>query len=206
VIYLARHGETDWNREGRYQGQQESDLTDTGVAQAQAFAQALAAQGITRVIASPLRRCIDSSAPLANALGVTLETDRDLIEIGHGHWEGKLRAQIEREDPARWKMWREHPESVVFLGGESLRAVDLRWRAFVERLGNADNVAIVTHDVIVRIAILRATQRPLAALWEPRVLNGGYASFRGGGSWELADECVDAHLGTLIVDPAAQAL
>jgi phosphoserine phosphatase len=206
LIIVARHGETDWNREGRYQGQRESRLTDTGVAQANALAQALATQRITRVIASPLARCVESAQPLARAFGLAVETDPDLLEIGHGTWEGRLRTEIEREDPARWKMWREHPESVVFLGGESLRAVDLRWRALVQRLGDADNVAIVTHDVIVRIAILRATQRPLAALWEPRVLNGGYASFRGGASWELVDECVDAHLGSLIVDTAAQAL
>ncbi|HTZ55311.1 MAG TPA: histidine phosphatase family protein [Candidatus Acidoferrum sp.] len=206
MIYVARHGETDWNREGRYQGQRESHLTQTGDAQAGALAQALAQERITRVIASPLARCVETAAPLARALGVTVETDRDLIEIAHGSWEGRLRAEIERDDPQTLQQWREHPQLVQFEGGESLHDVAHRWRAFMQRLGDADDVAIVTHDVIVRLAILAALERPLAHLWEAHVTNGAYARFRGRGSWELLDACVDAHLGTLIVDTAAQAL
>ncbi len=206
MIYVARHGETDWNREGRYQGQRESRLTETGAAQARALAGALAKERIARVIASPLERCVASAQPLALALGVTLETDRDLIEIAHGNWEGRLRAEIERSDAQTMRMWREHPQLVQFEQGESLADVEHRWRRFVHRLGDSDGVAIVTHDVIVRLAILAATQRPLATLWKPRVLNGGYARFRGGGSWELLDACVDAHLAGLTVDTTAQAL
>jgi phosphoserine phosphatase len=206
VIYIVRHGETDWNREGRYQGQRESQLTEKGHAQARALAAALAQERITRVIASPLARCTESARPLAAARGVAIETDPDLIEIAHGTWEGCLRGEIERKDPHTMQLWREHPHLVQFEGGESLRDVEHRVCGFVERLGNADNVAIVTHDVIVRLAILRATQRPLAQLWDTPVRNGAYARFRGGGSWELLDACVDAHLGDLIVDTATQAL
>ncbi len=206
MIYVARHGETDWNREGRYQGQRESKLTGTGIAQAGALADALARKRITRVIVSPLARCVETAQPLALRLGVALETDRDLLEIAHGTWEGRLRSAIEREEPAEMRTWREHPDRIHFSGGESLAQVNDRWRAFVQRLEHAGGVAIVTHDVIVRLAILGATGAPLAALWEPRVVNGGYAVFRGGGSWELLDACVDAHLGALTVDTATQAL
>lgn len=206
MIYVARHGETDWNREGRYQGQRESALTPTGVAQGRALAAALAKERVTRVIASPLARCVDTARPLAQAWNVPLEIDPALIEIAHGSWEGRLRAEIEREDPQTMRLWREHPQLVQFEGGESLHDVEHRWRAFVERLVNADGVAIVTHDVIVRLAILGATQRPLAQLWDAQVRNGGYARFAGGGSWELLDACVDAHLGELAVDTTAQAL
>lgn len=205
-VFVARHGETDWNRQGRYQGQRESQLTQTGVAQANALAQALATERVTRVIASPLTRCVESAQSLARALGAEVETDTDLLEIAHGTWEGRLRSEIERDDAETMRLWREHPHLVQFEGGETLHDVAHRWRTFVDRLDTTDNIAIVTHDVIVRIAILTATQRPLAALWEPRVVNGGFARFRGGGSWELLDGCVDAHLGSLIVDTAAQAL
>jgi broad specificity phosphatase PhoE len=206
VLYVARHGETDWNREGRYQGQRESQLTDIGTAQAHALAEALAPERITRVIASPLARCLDTARPLAQRLKVALESDAALIEIAHGTWEGRLRSAIERDEPAAIQMWRDQPERVHFEGGESLAQVDDRWRAFVRRLGDADGVAIVTHDVIVRLAILSSTGAPLSELWKPRVVNGGYAVFRGGGSWELLDACVDTHLGTLTVDTASQAL
>ncbi len=206
MIYVARHGETDWNREGRYQGQRESQLTPTGWAQAEALATALAREPITRVIASPLARCVDSARSLAHALVVPLEIEPDLLEIAHGTWEERLRSDIERDDAQTMRLWREHPQLVQFEDGESLRDVEHRWRAFVRRLDDADGVAIVTHDVIVRLAILTASQRPLAQLWEPRVVNGGYARFTGGGSWQLVDACVDAHLGGLAVDTTAQAL
>jgi broad specificity phosphatase PhoE len=206
VLYVARHGETDWNREGRYQGQRESQLTDIGTAQAHALAEALAPERITRVIASPLARCLDTARPLAQRLKVALESDAALIEIAHGTWEGRLRADVERDDEQTMRLWREHPHLVQFDGGESLHDVEHRWRAFAQRLGDADDVAIVTHDVIVRCAILGAMRRPLAQLWDARVRNGAYACFRGGGSWELLDACVDAHLGDLVVDTATQAL
>lgn len=206
MIYVARHGETDWNREGRYQGRRDSHLTPTGTAQARALAAALAKERITRVIASPLARCVESARPLAEAHGVVIETDPDLIEIAHGTWEGRLRAEVERDDEQTMRLWREHPHLVQFDGGESLHDVEHRWQAFARRLGDADDVAIVTHDVIVRCAILGAMRRPLAHLWDARVRNGAYARFRGGGSWELLDACVDAHLGDLLVDTATQAL
>jgi phosphoserine phosphatase len=206
VIYVARHGETGWNREGRYQGRRESHLTQTGEAQARALGNALAKERVARVIASPLARCIETAQPLADALGIALETDPDLVEIAHGTWEGRLKTDIERDDAATLRLWREHPQLVQFDGGESLQDVVYRWRACTKRLGSADNVAIVTHDVIVRLAILGAQQRPLARLWEPCVTNGAYARFRGSGSWELVDACVDAHLAGLVVDTTAQAL
>jgi probable phosphoglycerate mutase len=206
MIYVARHGETDWNREGRYQGQRESQLTDLGIAQAGFLAAGLAKEApIRRVIASPLARCVETARPIAEIFGVSIETDPDLIEIAHGTWEGRLRTEIERDDPEMMRAWRETPNVVRFEGGESLADVDRRWRAFLHRLGDADRTVIVTHDVIVRLAILAATGRGLAQLWEPRVVNAGYARFRGGGSWELLDECVDAHL-PFAIDTAAQAL
>jgi len=205
VIYLARHGETGWNREGRYQGRQESTLTQTGVAQAEALANALKERNIVRVISSPLGRCVETAQPLAHRLGIEIETDGDLIEIAHGTWEGRLRSEIERDDPDTLRRWREQPDQVHFEGGESLAEVAARWERFAAGLGNEDRVAVVTHDVIARVAILAATQRPLAQLWQPRVVNGGYAEFVPG-SWTVVRECVDEHLGDLAVDTRAQAL
>jgi len=205
MIYVARHGETDWNRAGRYQGRRESNLTATGRAQAEALADALGSAAITRVISSPLGRCVQTAWPLARRLGLAVETEPLLMEIAHGTWEGRLRTDLQREDPERMRQWKEEPEIVTFEGGESVAQVDARWRAFMAKLGDADGVAVVTHDVVVRLAIIDARGEPLAALWKPHVVNGGYAEFRGGGSWELLGY-VTAHLGALQVDTASQAL
>jgi phosphoserine phosphatase len=206
ILYVARHGETDWNREGRYQGRRESTLTETGRAQARALAQTLASHPIDRVIASPLRRCVETAVPLAELLRVEVETDDRLVEIAHGDWEGRLRAEIEQIDAEMMRQWRAQPELVQFRGGESLADVESRWQSFSQSLRDGGQLAVVTHDVMVRLAILDATRRRLSALWRPRVINGGYAVLSLGGLPILLEECVDTHLQGLLVDSRTQAL
>jgi broad specificity phosphatase PhoE len=207
-VYVARHGETDWNAEGRYQGQLESQLTALGRRQAVALAQALSTSGVKRVVASPLARCVETARPLAAALGIDVETDPLLLEIGHGTWEGRLRRDLEREDPARMAAWTRNPAGVRFEGGESLADVAARWRTFTESsLGKNEDAVVVTHDVLVRIAVLLATGRDLDRLWEPRVQNGGYARFDvTPAGWRLLDECRDGHLTGMLADTSRQAL
>ncbi len=208
LAYVARHGETDWNREGRYQGQLESTLTQLGRTQAAALASALAKSGARRVISSPLARCVQTALPVAAALGVDVETDARLLEIAHGTWEGRLRVEIERADAGRMRAWMHEPASVRFEGGESLDDVAARWLAFTSSLaGKNEDVVIVTHDVLVRIAVLLASGRPLTRLWEPRVQNGGYACLSVcSPRWEAVDECRDEHLEGIRADTARQAL
>jgi len=206
-VYVARHGETDWNRAGRYQGQRESQLTELGEAQAQALAVALAGTSASRVISSPLQRCVQTALPIARRLSAAAETDPRLLEIAHGRWEGRLRDEIERDDAARMEAWRDRPQTVTFEEGESLAAVAARWRGFAAALPGNNDLVVVTHDVVVRLAILNAGNRPLSDLWKPRVENGGYALFEvREGAWFLLEECHDAHLGTLLADTSGQAL
>ncbi|HVA33035.1 MAG TPA: histidine phosphatase family protein, partial [Candidatus Baltobacteraceae bacterium] len=176
-VYVVRHGETQWNREGRYQGQRESELSELGRRQADALAVDLSSSDAGRVVASPLARCTQTAAAIARALHLRVQTDPRLIEIAHGTWEGRLRSEIERDEPQRMREWREDPQLVRFEGGESLGDVDTRWRRFAASLPGDTNAIVVTHDVVVRLAILNAMRAPLADLWKPRVENGGYALF-----------------------------
>lgn len=206
-LYVARHGETDWNYDGRYQGQRESTLTQLGRRQAHALAGALAGSKPARIVASPLQRCVETARELAGRLQLPVETDVRLLEIAHGTWEGRLREEIEQTDGERMRAWREAPHTVTFAGGESLADVDSRWRAFADSLPGHNDVVVVTHDVLVRLAILSATHRSGAELWKPRVRNGGYAVFdKAPAGWDLVEECHDAHLDGLLADPSRQAL
>lgn len=205
ILYVARHGETTWNREGRYQGQRESVLTALGREQAAALGTALGNRPLDAVYASPLARCMET----AHALGRQAIADARLLEIAHGSWEGRLRDDVARDDEARFTDWRAHPERVRFEGGESLNEVLARWRSFAAMLEAtpAREVAAVTHDVLVRLAILDASDRGISELWEPRVVNGGYATLeRTAGRWRVREECVDTHLSGILVDTAHQAL
>ncbi len=118
-----------------------------------------------------------------------------------------MRDEVEREDAARMRAWRTAPHEVRFEGGESLADVDARWRSFMASRPDDADAIVVTHDVLVRLAILAATNRPLAQLWEPHAENAAYAMFEvNDGRWRLLTECTTEHLGGLRADISRQAL
>ncbi len=206
-VYVARHGETTWNLAGRYQGRLESELSPLGVRQALALADAVQRAAVGRIVSSPLRRCTATAQPAADSLGLRVETDQGLIEIAHGTWEGRLRGEIAANDPERYRAWRGDPAHVQFEHGENLTQVCDRWRGFAASFAPAAPALVVTHDAVVRVALVDATSRTLDDFWSTRVENGAYASFDvHDGRWTLVDECVADHLGALRAPVEGQAL
>jgi phosphoserine phosphatase len=207
IIRIARHGETTWNAVGRYQGRLETPLSPLGQAQARALAGALRDTGIRRIISSPLARCVQTALPLSSFTGVPIETEPLLLEIAHGTWEGRYRDEIARNEPVLYYEWREHPERVRFVGGESLEDVAKRWREFVATFDPSVDSLLMTHDIVVRLAVLERTGRDIRDLRHIRALNGAYAEFVvDAEGWNLVAECVDDHLEGLAADPERQAL
>ncbi len=213
-IYLARHGETTWNVAGRYQGRLESALSERGCEQAKMLAAAFGAKRRaedvvpTRIISSPLQRCVQTVVPLADALGLTVETDERLIEIGHGDWEGLLRDEIIARDGETYALWRSRPSVVRFEGGESLQDVADRWAAFARDIAARDEVTLVaSHDAVVRIALLALQNRPLDDLWNVPVENAAFAVIeREHGALVLREASRVEHLAELRASIAGQAL
>ena len=169
-ILLARHGETPWNAEGRYQGQIDIPLSPVGEGQANALGQRLKDVRIDRAVASPLSRAqLTARLALGDARADMLQTDSDLQEIAHGEWEGLLASEIQQKDPARLLAWREEPENVLMPGGESLRQVlDRSWRGLAratEGLGEDDTLLVVAHDAVNRVLLCRILGLPIARLW-----------------------------------------
>lgn len=109
MIYLCRHGQTEWNRERRLQGQAEADLTPLGRLQAAAMADLLrdlttrAPPADWRIVASPLRRTRDTAQAIADRLGLEVAFDDRLKELTVGDWEGRLYADVQRENPEAFK-------------------------------------------------------------------------------------------------------
>ncbi|MBB1088334.1 histidine phosphatase family protein [Lysobacter sp. SG-8] len=170
-VLLARHGETPWNAEGRYQGQEDIPLSPVGEGQARALGDRLRALGITRAVASPLSRARTTAALALGERGDLLTTDAGLMEIGHGEWEGLLASEIHERDPERLKAWREAPETVQMPGegGESLQQVfDRAWPALVraaEGLGPEDTLLVVAHDAVNRVILCHLLGIPFRRLW-----------------------------------------
>jgi broad specificity phosphatase PhoE len=206
-VFIARHGETTWNIAGRYQGRRESPLSPLGVAQAMALAAALAAYPLKRVISSPLARCVDSALPVAQHCGLPLEREPLLTEVAHGTWEGRYRDELAANDPVRYRQWRREPEIVQFENGESIRDVLDRWRRFVAGFEVLGDTLLMTHDAVIRVALVDRLQKPLSEFWRARVLNGAYAWFEVENQrWRFVEECVSEHLSGLVADPSTQAL
>ena len=172
-ILLARHGETPWNAEGRYQGQTDIPLSPVGLAQATALGERLKGVRIARAVASPLARAQDT-ARLALGAGREhlLGVDADLQEIAHGEWEGLLAGEIHDKDPARLRAWREEPDTVLMPGGESLRMLLERgWRGLAraaEGLGADDTLLVMAHDAVNRVILCKVLGLPLGKLWSFR--------------------------------------
>ncbi|PWB26191.1 histidine phosphatase family protein [Stenotrophomonas sp. SPM] len=169
-ILLARHGETPWNAEGRYQGQIDIPLSPIGEAQAQALGARLASVDITRAVASPLSRAqLTAQLALGADRAAMLQTEPELQEIAHGEWEGLLASEINEKDPSRLKAWREEPDTVLMPGGESLRLVlERSWRGLAraaEGLGEHDTLLVVAHDAVNRVILCKVFGLPISRLW-----------------------------------------
>ena len=171
-ILLARHGETPWNAEGRYQGQEDIPLSEVGIAQANALGKRLADLQIDRAVASPLSRATRTAQlALGEARAPQLLFDEGLKEIGHGEWEGLLASEIHARDPQRLQAWRDAPDTVQMpgAGGESLQQVlDRAWPAVARAcagLGQEDTLLVVAHDAVNRVLLCRILGVPLSKLW-----------------------------------------
>lgn len=168
-ILLARHGETPWNAEGRYQGQEDIPLSPVGEAQAAALARRLRELPINRAVASPLVRARRTAEIALGDRAGMLTTDAGFLEIAHGEWEGLLASEINARDPERMRAWREAPHEVLMPGGESLQhVIDRAWPALeraTQGLGDADTLLVVAHDAVNRVLLCRVLGLPLSKLW-----------------------------------------
>jgi len=104
-LVLARHGETDYNRHGRWQGHLDIPLNEAGRRQAAALAEALRGERLDAVFTSDLARARHTAAVVADRLGLQLEVDARLRERRFGAWEGLSSAEIARLHPIDWERW-----------------------------------------------------------------------------------------------------
>jgi broad specificity phosphatase PhoE len=146
-LLVWRHGRTEWNATGRFQGQLDPPLDDEGRAQAARTAPHLAA-GLhgteTVVVSSDLQRAVDTAAPLAGLLGLRLRLDERLREHGLGCWEGLTRDEVAERHPEQYADWMAG-RPVPGRGGEAQAEVAARALAAVADLPPATTAVLVTH-------------------------------------------------------------
>jgi probable phosphoglycerate mutase len=173
-ILLVRHGETTWNREGRYQGRTDIPLSETGQAQVQRLGDRLRNVPIAAAIASPLSRAKTTAEAVLAGHTLTLELDPGLLEISHGAWEGKLASEVERDHAEMFGVWRTAPgrDALAGPGAETLGDVEARAWPVLEklcaRLGADDTGLIAAHDAVNRVLLCRVLGLPLDQVWKFR--------------------------------------
>jgi broad specificity phosphatase PhoE len=165
VLYLARHGETPWNLEGRWQGHTDVALSERGREQAAALGARLAGLGIAHVRASDLSRARETATIVAAALGLTdVVVDPDLRERAFGVFEGLTREECASRHPAVWADY-ERDRRIYPPGAEAHENVLARMNAAVRAAHTAaasdDAVLLVSHGGSVRLMLSAATGRPL---------------------------------------------
>jgi|SRR6476661_1705410 len=151
-ILLARHGETDWNRDGRWQGHSDRPLDDAGREQARLLGVHLAWVGIDLLYSSDLARARETAAAVAAATGLGVSVDADLREVDVGELVGCSRAEAEARDPAWYREWRDGAVA-GYPGGETYLDVHRRSVAAFRRiLDEADGrtAAVVCHGGNIR--------------------------------------------------------
>lgn len=121
TLMIVRHGETEWNRDLRFQGHGDSPLTATGRAQARAVAQRLGTRPIDRIISSDLGRTRETGGYIAETTGVALETDARLRERHYGVFEGLTIPEIRAAHAEAYAHFRTDDPDYVLPGGESHR-------------------------------------------------------------------------------------
>jgi 2,3-bisphosphoglycerate-dependent phosphoglycerate mutase len=159
TILLARHGETDWNRLRRIQGQLDPPLNERGRRQARALAAELSGEGITGVYSSDLRRAQETAEIVAASLGLGVEVDPALREIDTGDFSGMTISELERQFPERLRRWQQL-EGPGWIDGESYEHLAERVVSALERIARnhpGDTVLAVTHGGPIRAVGAHAT-------------------------------------------------
>jgi probable phosphoglycerate mutase len=180
-LVCIRHGETDWNRQHRFQGQIDVPLNATGHAQAQRLAARLAPEPPDLLFSSDLQRAWQTAAPLASAWGLAPQAVPGLREQSFGILEGLTVTDIQRQHPQLWRDWLQQRGDFALPGGESMLQFHARVLQAVRGLVQAHpgrRLVVVTHGGVLDMLWRSAGGLPLAGLRDCLIPNTGVNRLR----------------------------
>lgn len=177
-LLLVRHGETEWNRQKRFQGQIDVPLNNNGHAQARRASEFLAKVKIDKAFSSPMLRPKDTALEiLSKHPQIKLELFDELKEISHGLWEGKFEHEIEAEFPRQLALWQTQPESIQMPEGENLQEVWERvakiWQKIVDSVPAGETALVVAHDAVNKAILCLLFDFTPEQFWVFKQGNGG---------------------------------
>jgi probable phosphoglycerate mutase len=165
-LFMVRHGETEWNKVGRFQGQSNQRLNERGLAQARDTAKAAISWKPTALYSSPLCRTMQVAEEISRLVGLPIIAEPRLKELDLGDLEGVTGEEMRAGWPQVYQTWRNDPQAVVMPRGESLAQLQERaWQAFLnlEKAHHPDEViALVSHNFAIRAICTKLLGMPLS--------------------------------------------
>lgn len=184
ILYMTRHGESEWNLIHRVQGRHDSPLTEKGIRMALQLKKRLKGLPFTRVLVSPLGRARQTAELLSEGTGITPEPDERIGEIGLGVMEGQI---MEELPPRMLHQFYNEPENYLPEGGEGYPAALERVSGLMRELETEDGcVLIVAHALVLRLIRLYLLRLPISELM--KVYTPGCCFCEAhytGGQWKL---------------------
>ena len=164
-LVLVRHGETDWNKLGKFQGHHDTALNSRGAAQARETAQAVAQWKHSAIFSSPLLRTMQVAREISQLSGMPVVQVPGFRELSLGDLEGVTGEEMRAGWPHFYAAWRDDPASVVMPNGESLADLQERaWGSLVElerAHAEDDALIVVSHNFAIRSMIGKTLGMPL---------------------------------------------
>jgi len=211
-IILIRHGETNWNKEGRFQGQIDVPLNEKGREQATKASKYLEEVEFNKAFSSSMKRPYETAKIILNNKNIKIEKIEDLIEINHGLWEGSLEEEIKQKWPEMLNNWHEKPESVTMPEGESILQVSERaicaWNYICDLQQENDTTLVVAHDAVNKTLICHILGLSFSDIWMIKQGNGGITVidiFKNKNN-VLSSLNITNHLGQILDSTASGAL
>jgi broad specificity phosphatase PhoE len=181
-LLLARHGESVWNAERRFQGSTDIALSDRGRAQAEALGHALGGYRVAAAYVSPFRRARETAALALARSGVTLTVIEELRELSLGDWEGCTVDEIRAQAGDPYRAWLRAPHDCPPPGGEPLPVVSERVRAALDRIAAGhrpeEDVLVVSHGGVISVYACHLLGCSFNQLWRLRVDNASLTVVR----------------------------
>ena len=153
IVYLIRHGESDFNRDGIFRGIVDVPLNEHGRLQAESLGRMFAKIDLSSVYSSPLARALDTAHAIALPHDLEVQINHGFQNINLGAWQGKLKKEIARLHPDDWHQWTTEPERFVPPGGETIGEVRDRAWAEITRLAKLHehaSFAVVSHRSVIK--------------------------------------------------------
>ena len=165
-IILLRHGDTEWNRLGKYQGQSDIALSEKGRCQAQTLAAHFPVRTLQAAYASDLQRAMETARVATSSFGCTVTAEPRLREVNFGDWEGLTYAQISAGWPEAMEKFFQLPDLLEIPHGETFAEVQQRAMAALEEIAAAhegETVLAAAHGAVNRLVVDRRVARGLVA-------------------------------------------